>query len=486
MNILAKYLTFVYPNGTYALDDFSVQIESGDFVTVLGESGCGKSSFLRILSGLEKPTAGELYFDGVLYSDTSLKQRDTATVFQEYVLYPKMTVWENVATALQRYKLPREEEDRLVKSALSEFGLLRFRNQLPKSLSGGQQQRVALARAIVRKPTLLLFDEPLSNIAEEQRHEYVQIIKELKVKLPQTTFIYVTHNLKEAKSLGNKTLIMSEGRVLQFGNKHDVWKAPRNAEVLRTLIGETREYIGDIANGKFISGEVELPVNLADEEQVTMIINALDNNRPVYFNENGEAIENLPYIELDGTYDGDSLKFCGISREMGNEFKLRFLGKYGDVKIRLDKAYLRAYSLLGDVSIELNGEKVHFSPDAIELYQNGERVLAHYCVYSPKCNGKIISSQLMLPSGRLRVDNRAGGNVRFWFKRDCKVYAVKKGGVRATCIAEEYIGDKKLAYFIIKGFDRYVTLYADKSEKFFSNKKLRIVFDTNRLNIEKY
>ena len=121
MKISAKYLAKVYGNGTYALEDFSAEIESGAFVAVLGQSGCGKTTLLRLLSGLEKPTAGELYFDGVLYSDLPVHRRDVSAVFQEYVLYPKMTVWENVATALARYNLTREEEEARVGKVLTEL-----------------------------------------------------------------------------------------------------------------------------------------------------------------------------------------------------------------------------------------------------------------------------------------------------------------------------------------------------------------------------
>ena len=238
MKISAKYLAKVYGNGTYALEDFSAEIESGAFVAVLGQSGCGKTTLLRLLSGLEKPTAGELYFDGVLYSDLPVHRRDVSAVFQEYVLYPKMTVWENVATALARYNLTREEEEARVGKVLTELGMIKFKNQLPRVLSGGQQQRVALARAVVRRPSLMLFDEPLSNVAPEQRSEYLKLIKDLKVKLPDCTFIYVTHSPAEAMTVGDKLLVMGSGKCLQYGDKTFVRSNPYRAEVLRVLGAE--------------------------------------------------------------------------------------------------------------------------------------------------------------------------------------------------------------------------------------------------------
>lgn len=219
MNITAKYLTKVYNNGVYALDGFTADIKSGEFVAVLGASGCGKTTLLRLFAGLEKPTAGELYFNGVLFKDLPISKRDTAIVFQEYVLYPKMTVWENVAVALERYDLTRAEEEKRVYTVLSGLGLIKFRNQLPRNLSGGQQQRVALARALVRRPSLVLFDEPLSNIAPEQREEYISIIKSMKAELPRSTFIYVTHNPREAMSVGDKLLIMGNGRLFSTAKR---------------------------------------------------------------------------------------------------------------------------------------------------------------------------------------------------------------------------------------------------------------------------
>lgn len=321
MNITAKYLTKVYNNGVYALDGFTADIKSGEFVAVLGASGCGKTTLLRLFAGLEKPTAGELYFNGVLFKDLPISKRDTAIVFQEYVLYPKMTVWENVAVALERYDLTRAEEEKRVYTVLSGLGLIKFRNQLPRNLSGGQQQRVALARALVRRPSLVLFDEPLSNIAPEQREEYISIIKSMKAELPRSTFIYVTHNPREAMSVGDKLLIMGNGRLLQYGEKERVWKNPYCADVLRTLCADPREFVGSIKDGAF-SGCVQNGVYLGDFKDndnkaavfdfqtgyggsATVILNAYDNNKPYLFDsEEKLVIGERELVCLDGEFDG--------------------------------------------------------------------------------------------------------------------------------------------------------------------------------------
>ena len=496
MKITAKYLTKVYKNGTYALDDFSVCIDSGEVVSVLGESGCGKTTLLRVLSGLEKPTAGELYFDDVLYRDVPLKNRDTAVVFQEYVLYPNMTVWENVAMALQRYDLPREEEDRRVYKVLNDFGMLKFRNQLPRVLSGGQQQRVALARAVVRKPSLLLFDEPLSNIAEEQRHEYISLLKEIKQSLPDTTFIYVTHNPREAMAVGNKLLIMHNGRVLQYGDKSRVWCNPYNAEILRTICVNYQEVEGTLEKGVFTgkNGETYQFDTQQSSTDALVIFNPYDSNKPYLFDGHGNALCGERQIRyFDGSFDGKVLRFAGIEYAVDDNFKLRFVGELGDVKVGIENIKLKSHEVYGDLKIPVEqtdgnsqGGALYVNPDDINLYDDkGFRTLAHYRVYKSSCDAKYIGGKLRLPCGVIACQSPYSGAVNVTFADKTYVTLTKRGGIKAICLAEDNLGDVKLVNCVVKGFNHYVTFYAKPNEKFFGVKRLRLNVDPRGIVLSK-
>ena len=239
MRITAKYLKSVYDDGTYGLRDVNLDIGDGKFAVVVGSSGCGKTTLLKVIAGLRKQTSGELYFDGLSAAKIPARDRKIAMVFQEYLLYPKYTVWENLSLALEREHLSREEEETRISDALAMFGMERLAGQLPRVLSGGQQQRVALAKAVVTRPEAILFDEPLANIAEAQRAEYVEQLKNLKKKMPDTTFVYVTHKIGEALQLADMLVVMNDGVVLQSGSKHDVTEQPCSAAVLDALTDET-------------------------------------------------------------------------------------------------------------------------------------------------------------------------------------------------------------------------------------------------------
>ena len=226
MRITAKYLKSVYDDGTYGLRDVNLDIGDGKFAVVVGPSGCGKTTLLKVIAGLCRQSSGELYFDGLSAAKIPARDRKIAMVFQEYLLYPKYTVWENLSLALEREHLSREEEETRISDALAMFGMERLAGQLPRVLSGGQQQRVALAKAVVTRPEAILFDEPLANIAEAQRAEYVEQLKNLKKKMPDTTFVYVTHKIGEALQLADMLVVMNDGVVLQSGSKHDVTEQP--------------------------------------------------------------------------------------------------------------------------------------------------------------------------------------------------------------------------------------------------------------------
>jgi multiple sugar transport system ATP-binding protein len=213
-----------------AVKDFHMEVEKGEFLVLVGPSGCGKSTTLRMLAGLEEISRGAIYIDGKKVNDTPPKDRDIAMVFQNYALYPHMTVYKNMAFGLMLRKVPKKEIEERVMQAAKFLGLLEpdnLLNRKPKALSGGQRQRVALGRAMVRNPKVFLFDEPLSNLDAKMRVETRTEISKLQARL-NTTLIYVTHDQVEAMTMGDKIVVMNMGEVQQAADPLTVYNNPAN------------------------------------------------------------------------------------------------------------------------------------------------------------------------------------------------------------------------------------------------------------------
>lgn len=210
-----------------AVNDFSMEIDDKEFIVFVGPSGCGKSTTLRMIAGLEDITDGELYIDGKLVNDIDPKDRDIAMVFQNYALYPHMTVYDNMAFGLKLRKMPKDEIDRKVHEAAAILGIEEYLNRKPKALSGGQRQRVALGRAMVRNPKVFLLDEPLSNLDAKLRASMRTEIIKLHDRL-QTTFIYVTHDQVEAMTMGTRIVVMKDGIIQQIGTPKELYSHPCN------------------------------------------------------------------------------------------------------------------------------------------------------------------------------------------------------------------------------------------------------------------
>ena len=213
--------------GVVAVDDFNLEIADQEFIVLVGPSGCGKSTTLRMVAGLEDITRGELYIDGQLMNDVPEKDRDIAMVFQNYALYPHMSVRQNMEFPLKLRKMSREEIDRRVNEAAEILGIIQYLDRKPKALSGGQRQRVAIGRAIVRDPRVLLMDEPLSNLDAKLRNQMRAEIIKLRQKI-NATFIYVTHDQTEAMTLGDRIVIMKDGEIQQIGTPQQVFDDPVN------------------------------------------------------------------------------------------------------------------------------------------------------------------------------------------------------------------------------------------------------------------
>ncbi len=222
-----KNIRKVYEGGVVAVHDLSFEVMDKEFLVLVGPSGCGKSTLLRMIAGLEEISSGELRIDGRLCNDVAPKDRDIAMVFQNYALYPHMTVGENLAFGLKLRKLPGAEIRQRVAEAAEMLGITPYLSRKPKALSGGQRQRVALGRAIVRKPKVFLFDEPLSNLDAKMRVQMRVEISRLSAQL-QTTMIYVTHDQTEAMTMGHRIVCMRDGVIQQSGTPMELYKSPSN------------------------------------------------------------------------------------------------------------------------------------------------------------------------------------------------------------------------------------------------------------------
>jgi multiple sugar transport system ATP-binding protein len=222
-----KNINKTYPNGFVAVKDFNLEIADKEFIIFVGPSGCGKSTTLRMIAGLEEITAGELYIGDKLVNDVEPKDRDIAMVFQNYALYPHMSVFDNMAFGLKLRKTPKDQIDKLVNEAAKILGIEHLLDRKPKALSGGQRQRVAMGRAIVRNPKVFLMDEPLSNLDAKLRVQMRIEISKLHQRL-ETTIIYVTHDQTEAMTLGTRIVVMKDGLIQQVDTPQNLYNSPNN------------------------------------------------------------------------------------------------------------------------------------------------------------------------------------------------------------------------------------------------------------------
>lgn len=284
----------VYPNGHKAVNDFSMDIEDREFIVFVGPSGCGKSTTLRMIAGLEEITAGELRIDGEVVNDEEPKERDIAMVFQNYALYPHMTVFDNMAFGLTLRRVSKDEIKRRVNEAAKILGITEYLNKKPKEMSGGQRQRVALGRAMVREPKVFLLDEPLSNLDAKLRTQMRSEILKLHDRI-KTTFIYVTHDQVEAMTMGTRIVVMKDGFVQQIDTPRNLYSYPVN-KFVAGFIGtpQMNFFDGTIArNGKNISIDFDgVPVHfdVPSEKFAKIEWQYLCGNRPITFGIRSEHV----------------------------------------------------------------------------------------------------------------------------------------------------------------------------------------------------
>ena len=312
-----KNICKVYSNGFEAVKDFNLEIEDKEFIIFVGPSGCGKSTTLRMVAGLEEISSGELIIDGKIMNDVEPKDRDIAMVFQNYALYPHMTVYDNMAFGLKLRKVPKEEIRKKVEEAARILDLEKLLDRKPKALSGGQRQRVAMGRAIVRNPKVFLMDEPLSNLDAKLRVQMRTEIAALHNRLG-ATIIYVTHDQTEAMTLGTRIVVLKDGVIMQVDSPQKLYNQPNNLFVAGFIGSPQMNFI-----------DAECTVNGSD---VTLTFDKFSVKLPA------EKAKKL----ADGGYNGEKV-IRGIRPEDIYD-KAEDLEKYSDCVVETD---VTGYELLG-------------------------------------------------------------------------------------------------------------------------------------------
>ncbi len=257
-SVIFKHVNKTYDNKKLIINDVSLEIQDKEFIVLVGASGCGKSTALRMIAGLEEISSGEILIDDKVVNNVHPKDRDIAFVFQSYALYPHMSVYDNIAFGLKMRKVDKETIDKKVKEAAEILNLTQFLDRKPKQLSGGQRQRVALGRAIVRNPKVFLMDEPLSNLDAKLRVQMRSEIKKLHKKL-QTTFIYVTHDQTEALTMGDRIVVLDKGVIQQVDTPQNIYSNPSNTFVAG-FIGQMNFIKASIENDSLKFGNVVVPI----------------------------------------------------------------------------------------------------------------------------------------------------------------------------------------------------------------------------------
>ena len=333
--------------GVVAVQEFSLDIADKEFIVLVGPSGCGKSTTLRMVAGLEEISGGELIIDGKVMNDVAPKDRDIAMVFQNYALYPHMTVYDNMAFSLKLRKESKDVIDKKVREAAEILDITQYLERKPKALSGGQRQRVAIGRAIVRAPKVMLMDEPLSNLDAKLRNEMRAEIIKLRERI-DTTFIYVTHDQTEAMTLGDRIVIMRDGYIQQIGTPQEVFDHPANLFVAGFIGMPVMNFFDAklVKNGSKYSVEVGgISVELSDEKCARLAAN------------NVESQAVTLGVRPDHTVLGDTgiEAKVDVSEMMGSSVHLHVSAEGKDVIIIVPTTEMKGNYKIGD--------KVHFHFD---------------------------------------------------------------------------------------------------------------------------
>ena len=427
--IRLRHIYKVYENGVKAVSDFNIDIEDKEFIVFVGPSGCGKSTTLRMIAGLEKISSGDLYIGDRIVNSLEPKYRDIAMVFQNYALYPHMSVYENMAFCLRNAHVEKKEIDRRVKEAAKILDLEDYLDRKPKAMSGGQRQRVALGRAIVRNPKVFLLDEPLSNLDAKLRAQMRTEITKLHKQL-QTTFIYVTHDQVEAMTMGTRIVVMKDGLVQQIDTPLNLYNKPKN---------------------KFVAGFIGTPqMNFFD---VTL---KRDGEHLVVTFEDGSEIRFLrsSFLKLDVSYlDGIQKAVLGVRpdrlriAESGLAATIVNIERLGnETLLYLNAASSGTSSVAVKVPADFSGsvgDRVHlvFDADSVHLFdRESERSLLNEIPLFSRITGEIKGSRLLLFGNETPLPPRyrgLSGPIRLSIPPE----SYRKGDdYRLKVLAEEAIG----------------------------------------------
>jgi multiple sugar transport system ATP-binding protein len=356
--VVLKNVRKVYDKDIVAVDDATIEIKDKEFVVLVGPSGCGTSTTLRMIAGLEEISAGEIYIDGKLVNDIPPKDRDIAMVFQNYALYPHMTVYQNMAFGLKLRKYPKDEIDARVQEAADILGIQELLERKPKALSGGQRQRVAVGRAIVRKPKVFLFDEPLSNLDAKLRVQMRAEISKLHTRL-EATMVYVTHDQTEAMTMGDRIVVMRDGLIQQIDAPLSLYNEPVNQFVAGFIGSPSMNFInGTIsANGNgngLVFDEGTIKISLPER-----YTEKLDNYRgkEIVFGIRPEDIHDPDTIGRDVETVEIEAK-VEVVEPMGNEVFLNLTSGKSTFVARVDPLNMPKVEQIVKLAVEV--DKAHF------------------------------------------------------------------------------------------------------------------------------
>ncbi|MBN2049098.1 MAG: sn-glycerol-3-phosphate ABC transporter ATP-binding protein UgpC [Spirochaetales bacterium] len=350
-NVILENITKVYPGDVKAVDNANIEIKDQEFVVLVGPSGCGKTTTLRMIAGLEEITEGTLTIDGKVVNDVPPKDRDIAMVFQNYALYPHMTVYDNMAFGLKIRKFPKADIDARVKEAAQILSIGNLLDRKPKALSGGQRQRVAVGRAIVRHPKVFLFDEPLSNLDAKLRVQMRAEISSLHHRL-KATMVYVTHDQVEAMTMADKIVVMKDGLIQQIGGPLELYNSPNNLFVAGFIGSPPMNFIeGRVADNSNVFDAVDFRLPLTSQKASLV---ASYKGSPVIF---GVRPEDLT-LDPKGTEDNAVTGSVLVVEQLGEQLHLHVEMKDATI---IAKVPPQTKVAVGDkVFLKPNMEKAHF------------------------------------------------------------------------------------------------------------------------------